>query len=123
MFFMCPKCKRESEADVSDAVRNYTQEYLEHDLSEIEEIHTKCSYCNHAVVLRRPNDEIRIQLGIVQDYHESGAMTDEFCTSIKILIKQGYAYISGINRDGQPVLKSTEAGVALAEWWDKPATH
>ena len=116
MRFMCPNCQRENEVefDVKD---------LQGDLSHIEEIDSPCSDCEHITTLHKPNRDIRQQLEMVQECYESGTMPEEFCTTIKMLIKQEYAYISGINKDGQPVLKATESGHALAEWWDNPITH
>lgn len=116
MLFMCPNCQKENEVE-------FDPKTLRGDLSNVETIESPCSDCEHVTTLRKPNRDIRQQLEMVDDCYEAGTIPEEFCTTIKMLIKQGYAYISGINKNGSPMVKATESGHALAEWWENPATH
>ena len=117
MFFMCPNCQGEGEIDF-----NFCD--LEEEDRNIKELHIQCPHCKHWITLNKPDDIVSVQLEVVQDCFDIGILPKEIYESVTILIRQGYAYISGISKEtGTPVLKSTEAGDALAEWWDNPTTN
>lgn len=118
MLFMCPNCQKDGE------VIDFDFSNLSKDEKHVRELHIRCPHCNHWITLNKPNDIIDAQLETIQECYDIGVIPKEIYESVTILIRQGYAYLSGIDkRNSMPIICSTEAGDALAEWWDDPETH